>query len=354
MLAALSRRRSATARSSPSFLWFRTMGTITRKRARKSNAIQHHDNSEQSAQALSDDSQAKGRIPVPPASIRSPLTSIHSLKAELGKAAVASRVKTLQTFFKTGAGEYGENDVFVGIRVPEIRLVVKMFRKDANVSVDLIVKDMLQSTIHEERTAALLLLIDKMSDALESDNLDDAGTLFYEYLDNCMWVNNWDLVDISARDVVGRYLYVKHVQPSGSAPAPESELYQPINSFLAALVRGEYQNRHPLLKTPPATTHSYIWPQRIAMISTLYFIKMDAYQPTLDLAVYFIGVGPTLHDLLQKATGWLLREVGKRNRQTLTSFLDTWAPTMPRVMLRYALEHYPAATRKKHLAKCTR
>ncbi len=208
-----------------------------------------------------------------------------------------------QRFFKTGKGQYGEGDKFLGIRVPKIRQQVKNFKSVA-VSEILI---LLKSSFHEERLFALLALIEKYSKG------DDAirKQIYKFYLEHIEYINNWDLVDSSASQIAGRHLYAKDRQ----------QLY----------VLSKSDN---------------IWARRIAIIATFYFIKQNDFTDTIRIAAILIN---DKHDLIHKAVGWMLREVGKRDIAVEEQFLQKRYKDMPRTMLRYAIEKFDKESRQAYL-----
>jgi len=214
----------------------------------------------------------------------------------------------LQRFFKTGEGQYGAGDLFIGVRVPQTRKVCAAFK---NVSREEI-KKLLASPIHECRLAAVILLTDKYKKADERER----GEIFHLYLKALDEgsINNWDIVDSSAEFIVGEYLLSR----------PKDLLFT-------------------LAKSDD------VWHRRVAVLGSFQFIKNGDPKVTLELAETLLGDS---HDLIQKAVGWMLREVGKRiDRQPLLDFLDTHAKIMPRTMLRYAIEHLPPDQRKKYMQK---
>ena len=204
--------------------------------------------------------------------------------------------RVLPRFFKTGNGQYGEGDKFLGVVVPETRKVAKAHKE---ASYDLI-EALLESEWHECRLCALLILIEKYKKAPEE------AVRFY--LTHLKGINNWDLVDLSAPYILGDYL-VTH----------------PDHSVLYTLAQSPV-----------------MWEQRIATVSTLMLIRHGQFTDTIELAGTFLD---TRHDLMQKAVGWMLREVGKRDKPLLVSFIDTHKAAMPRTMLRYAIEKFPAEER---------
>lgn len=211
----------------------------------------------------------------------------------------------LSGFFKTGEGQYGYGDKFLGLPVPLTRSVAKR-HKDAPLGV---AEELLHSEWHEARLCALLILVEKMKRA----KADDAKLIVDMYLANTAHINNWDLVDLSAPYVVGKYLLDK----------PRNVLYRLASS--------------PLL-----------WDNRIAMVSTYAFIKSNELDDTFSLALRLMG---HKHDLMHKAVGWMLREAGKRDMARLRAFVDGHWHEMPRTMLRYAIEKYPEDERRSVLRR---
>ncbi len=214
--------------------------------------------------------------------------------------------EVLPRFFKTGKGEYGEGDKFLGITVPNIRLVAKRY-KDASMEV---VERLLQSEWHECRMCALLILTERFKKAKEKERQH----IFDFYLNHTPYINNWDLVDLSAPQIVGGYLTDK----------PHDTLYT-------------------LAQSPT------LWEQRIAIVSTLTFIRNNEFTDTIRLAEHFMAQQGKMHDLMQKATGWMLREMGKRDKSVLLNLLGMYAATMPRTMLRYAIEKFSEEERKRFM-----
>ena len=208
-----------------------------------------------------------------------------------------------QRFFKTGAGQYGEGDVFRGIRVPVLRRVAKDHRQLSRSEA----LKLLHSPYHEDRVVALLILIHHYSDANDS-----VRTQVYEsYLKHARLVNNWDLVDCSASQIVGAHLWEKD------------------RAVLYHLARS-----------------SNLWERRIAIIATFHFIKRDEVADTLKLALILLS---DTEDLIHKAVGWMLREAGKRDLESTESFLREHYQRMPRTMLRYAIERFPERKRLRYL-----
>lgn len=225
------------------------------------------------------------------------------IRAELKKLTNKEKAQTLQGFFKTGPGEYGEGDVFIGVKVPELRKLVKDYS-------DITLRDcgeLLSSKIHEERLLALLMLIKKYG-----TGDDEMKTKIYQfYMGKTQFINNWDLVDLSAPHIVGTYL----IQRS------KKDLYSLVKS-------------------------KNLWERRIAVIATFYFIKDNQFSDTLALSEKLLE---DKEDLMQKAVGWMIREVGKRDLKTEEAFLKLHYNKMPRTMLRYAIEKFPEDKRQKYL-----
>lgn len=217
--------------------------------------------------------------------------------SELQSIADPEKAVHLSRFFKTAPGQYGEGDRFLGIVVPHTRSIAKANKATPLSELQLL----LESPWHEARLCALLILVLRSKDRKTS--AEEREAIFNFYRKNMRRCNNWDLVDLSCRDIVGEYLVDKE----------RSLLYQ-----LAA--------------------SDNLWEQRISIVSTWAFIRRGDFSDTLALAKLLINHP---HDLMHKAVGWMLREVGKRDRETLTDFLESYATRLPRTALRYAIEHYP-------------
>ena len=230
--------------------------------------------------------------------------TLKALRKELYGLANPTDAKFLQGFFKTGPGQYGEGDKFLGLRVPALR---RLARNYAELSRDDVLR-MLASPWHEERLLALVIMVE----AYESGDAAERKLVHRDYLANTKYINNWDLVDASAAGVVGAHLEAGNI------------------ALLMRLARSKD-----------------LWERRIAIVSTHYFIKRDQLGPTLIIAELLLHDS---HDLIQKAVGWMLREVGKRDRKVLDGFLREHYHGMPRTMLRYAIERYPEDVRKQYLA----
>jgi len=213
--------------------------------------------------------------------------------------------KTLSWFFKTGPGEYGEGDVFVGVKVPALRKLAKEFAALSLAAS----QSLLQSQFHEERLLALLILV------LQAAGADAKGRkeIYDLYLANMPRVNNWDLVDLSAPQLVGTYLQDRS----------RRALY-----------------RHARSKS--------LWERRISIVATFPFIREHDFADTLSIAEILLG---DREDLIHKAVGWMLREVGKRDLAALEGFLCLHRQSMPRTMLRYAIERFEEEKRQAYLKR---
>ena len=242
-------------------------------------------------------------------------TKAEEIKKELKKFSSLHRKKVNEYFFKTGVGEYGQGDIFIGVSVPNIRKVAKKYFREINFS-DL--KKILQSKIHEERLLALIILVYKY----EKSEVKVKKNIFSFYLKNLKFVNNWDLVDVTAPKIVGNYL------------ASFESKNKKINIDL-------------LLKLAKSKK---LWEKRIAIVSCLYFItKNKSAKEVLEIAEI---VKQDKHDLLQKALGWMLREVYKNVDESLIrKFLEQNIQTLPRTTLRYAIEKMDILERKSWLNK---
>lgn len=208
-----------------------------------------------------------------------------------------------QRYFKTAKGEYGFGDKFLGIRVPVVRQAVKKFKTTSLSTAE----QLLKSKIHEIRLFALLLLVHKFSRVDETEQYK----IYQLYLKNTKYINNWDLVDSSAHNIVGAYL--------------------------------ENKNRSILVKLSKS---KLLWNRRIAIMATFYFIKNNEYKDALQISKILLN---DKEDLIHKAVGWMLREIGKRNLDEEVKFLNRHYKNMPRTMLRYAIEKFSKSERNKYL-----
>ncbi len=228
-----------------------------------------------------------------------------NLKHDLEKLADPEKAKVLSRFFKTGKGEYGEGDVFLGVKVPGQRKVAAKYKDIALEDVQVL----LNSKIHEHRLTSLFILVAKYKKA---DSKREKEIVDF-YLKNTKNINNWDLVDSSAPYILGNYLLDKD----------KSILYKLAKS-------------------------GNLWERRIAMLSTYAFIRNNEFEDALNIAELLLD---DKHDLVHKAVGWMLREVGNRNLEKEEEFLKKHCKNMPRTMLRYAIEKFEDKKRNAHLKK---
>ena len=241
---------------------------------------------------------------------------IEELQRETRKLRNTERAKNLQRFFKTGKGEYGEGDKFYGLTVPVCHQLTKKY-KDLTL---LEVQKLIKSKVHEERLIALLILVYQY----QKGDINTKENIFKFYLKNTKHINNWDLVDLSAHKIVGDYLFLQG---------------RNLKEKIAEV---------PTLLTRLAKSKN-LWERRIAMISTFAFIGNGSSKETIKIAEILVNDS---HDLIHKAVGWALREVGKRvSMKDEIKFLDKHASTMPRTALRYAIERFEPNLRKQYLTK---
>lgn len=229
---------------------------------------------------------------------------LEQIKKDFEKLANPEKAKLLQRFFKTGEGEYGEGDVFLGIVVPNQRDLVKKYHCSLSLED---IQELLNSKIHEHRLTALLILVKQYQKADEEKKKE----IFDFYLRNTKNINNWDLVDLSAPNIVGDYLINKD------------------RKILYNLAK----SRH-------------LWEKRISVLATFAFIRKNQFDDSLKISEILIKDS---HDLIHKAVGWMLREIGKRDIKPLESFLNKHYKSMPRTMLRYSIEKLPEKDRKSYL-----
>lgn len=225
---------------------------------------------------------------------------------DLQEVAKEEKISKFQSFFKTGKGEYGEGDIFIGISVPENRKVAKK-HKGATFEQ---IQELLDSKVHEHRLCGLLIMVDQYQKGSE----DKRRKIFEFYIKNISKVNNWDLVDSSADKIIGAHIFQKD----------KKLIYELVQS-------------------------KNLWERRIAIISTFYFIKKRQFQDTLKIAEILLN---DEEDLIHKAVGWMLREMGKKGgMEKLIEFLDKNSQKMPRTMLRYSIEKLDEKQRKKYMGK---
>ena len=232
--------------------------------------------------------------------------SVETFKSEMGLLANPEKVKFLAGFFKTGKGQYAEGDVLIGITVPQQR---EMAKKYASLKFQEI-KKLLQSKVHEHRLTALLILVQqfKKADEAQKERIVDF------YLQSTKHINNWDLVDLSADKILGEYLF-----------------------------SGKANERKILYKLAKSKN---LWERRIAMLATFAFIKRNEFDDALKISKLLLE---DKHDLIHKAVGWMLREIGKCDLAVEEKFLKKHCKKMPRIMLRYAIEKFPEKKRQFYL-----
>lgn len=226
-----------------------------------------------------------------------------SLREELYSLKNNEKAITLSRFFKTSKGEYGYGDKFLGITVPIQRSIVKKYYKDIRLNE---VEALLHDEFHEVRSSALMILAYKM----EYSNTLEQSEIVKLYLKNTKYINNWDLVDLSASYILGSYIYENKMD--------KAILYELADS-------------------------SDLWEQRISIIATHYFIRKNEFEDTINISKLLL---PSKQDLINKAVGWMLREVGKKNYDVLYHFLLEYANQLPRTTLRYAIERFDSKTRE--------
>lgn len=228
---------------------------------------------------------------------------VQRIRQDLQEQADPLRAQISPSYFKL---EPGDHDDFLGVTVPKQRVIVRRYYKEITPAQ---VEQLLHSTIHEERLTALMIWVLQY----QKGDDDTKADIYTRYLANTKWINSWDFVDASCRDIVGAYLFNKD------------------QSVLSAL-----------------SDSANIWERRIAIVSTWYFIRLGEFGWTLKLAEHYLN---DTHHYIHKATGWMLREVGKRDRAVLVDFLDAHATKMPRTALRSAIEHFPPEQRALYLQK---
>lgn len=229
---------------------------------------------------------------------------LDKLKKRMQELANDEKAKQLMRYFKTGKGEYGEGDIFLGLIVPEQRKIARNF---SELSLEDI-QELLSSKIHEHRMIALFILVERYR---KSKKEEQRKEIFEFYLKNTKNINNWDLVDLSAPKIIGAYLFDKN----------RKILYELAKS-------------------------NHLWEKRIAILSTFFFISKNDFDDALKIAELLVN---DKHDLIHKAVGWMLREIGKRNQEAEEDFLRKYYKTMPRTMLRYAIEKFDEKKRKSWL-----
>ena len=235
--------------------------------------------------------------------------SVEKLREELLAAGSESKAREVARFFKTGKGDYGEGDIFIGVTVPTNRAITRRYLHLTPTQL----AELLVSPIHELRLAALIGMVEQYKSRHASPTLKQE--IVDTYIAHTRYINNWDLVDLSVHHIIGAHLITR-----------SREL----------LYRWAYS--------------SLLWEQRMAIVATLWFIRHGEYDDTMVLA-HRLCNHP--HDLMQKAVGWMLREVGKRDKQRLIDFLDSHYTTLPRTLLRYAIEKLSPAERQHYMKRTT-
>lgn len=228
---------------------------------------------------------------------------LDELIKEVNSKSDAKQAENLQRFFKTGPGEYGEGDIFLGIKVPVQRQIAKKY-----IGLNLLkIQELLKSKIHEHRLIALLILVSKFKKGSETER----GNIFNLYLKNTKYINNWDLVDLSAPNIMGEFLIDKK----------KDIIYNLAKS-------------------------NNLWEKRISIISTFSYIRREEFEDSFRIVEMLLH---DKHDLIHKAIGWMLREIGKKNQKVLEDFLKKHYDRIPRTTLRYAIEKFDEDLRKKYL-----
>jgi 3-methyladenine DNA glycosylase AlkD len=228
---------------------------------------------------------------------------MNRIKKELQKKGDKEGAKALSRFFKTGKGQYGEGDVFLGIKVPIQREIVKMFKEVSLFEI----QELIDDKIHECRLTGLLILVQKYKKA------EDKKEIFDFYLKNAKKINNWDLVDLTAPNIVGDFLLNKKKE----------------REILYSLSKSKN-----------------LWERRIAILSTFTFLREKQFKDAIEISKILLK---DEHDLIHKAVGWMLREIGKRDKGVEVDFLKKYCKIMPRTMLRYAIEKFDSREREKYM-----
>lgn len=233
---------------------------------------------------------------------------MNTLLEKLSKFKNKEKAKILSGFFKTGKGEYGEGDIFWGINLPTQRNIAKDYADLPFIDLE----KLLQNKVHECRLTALLILTHKYEKSCKAKDLKAKKQIFDFYIKNTKYINNWDLVDVSCYKIIGEYLFDR--------------------------------DRKILYKLAQSKN---LWEKRIAIVSTLYFIRQKDFTDTLKISEILLN---DKHDLIHKAVGWMLREVGKKDENVLHDFLKKHAKTMPRTTLRYSIERLPIEFKKYYMS----
>ena len=238
------------------------------------------------------------------------MDSYKNVISDLQKMADPEKAISSKRFFKTGKGEYGEGDEFLGISVPNMQKVAKKY-----INLDLNnIKILLENKYHEVRVAALTIITYKFEDFQKDKNENELKNIYNFYLENTQYINNWDLVDLSCYKIVGAYLLDKD----------RSVLYK-------------------------LAISKSLWERRIAIVSTFAFIRNGEYEDTIKICEILLN---DKQELIHKATGWMLREAGKKiNKDLLINFLDIHRGNMPRIMLRYSIERLSTDEKSFYMKK---
>jgi 3-methyladenine DNA glycosylase AlkD len=252
-----------------------------------------------------------------------------AVRRALTSQAIPDRVAGAMRFFKCGPGEYGEGDVFIAVPVPAQRAIARQFADLPLGEID----TLLRSRIHEERLTALLILVRQFTRGDERVR----KRIFTLYMKRLRFINNWDLVDTSAAQIVGGWLADKRRPSTTLRAGPSTGL----RAGASEVERRGHLDR--LARSP------HLWSRRVAMIATFHYIQRGDHRDAVRIATILVN---DPHDLIHKAVGWMLREVGKRASETaLTTFLERHAATMPRTMLRYAIERMPVRDRARWMRR---
>lgn len=230
-----------------------------------------------------------------------------AVRRALKEAADKKSAEKKQRFFKTGPGEYGEGDIFIGVTVPDQRKVARQFFSTVSLCA---LEELLADPVHEHRKTALFILVEQYKKAHRDPARQQELALFY--LDHLDGVNNWDLVDCSAQYILGHWLFEQQ------DPALTDRVLNPL------------------------ITSGDLWRERTAVLASFHFIRQGSFEKTLELAEQLLRHP---HDLIHKAVGWMLREIGNRNKTVEEAFLEHHCRQMPRTMLRYAIEKFPPEER---------
>jgi 3-methyladenine DNA glycosylase AlkD len=254
--------------------------------------------------------------------------SANFIKKELNRLASAESAAVQNSFFKTQTGQYGYGDIFIGVSLPNQRQIASEF-----INVDILeIAKLLSSEIHEHRSIALIILVNQFQNHIKKDQINKARQIVEFYLNSLQSINNWDLVDISSSQILGHYLYgVQYLN------------WEELKINLAF----QNQTSYALEVLTWLANSSVLWLRRIAIVSTFYFIKQKDPEPTLIISKILLQDD---QDLIHKAVGWMLREVGKNSGQSiLEDFLNQNYQNLPRTTLRYAIEKFESATKTYYM-----